>query len=96
MADPTAGASALAELAGLVGPALVTEPATVETYRQDWSRDPHAGTPLAVVRAEHAGHVQATLAWASEHIHIVRETEGAESPGASDNETTAGVAGGMG
>ncbi len=36
------------------------------------------------------------LAWASEHIHIVRETEGAESPGASDNETTAGVAGGMG
>ncbi len=31
------------------------------------------------------------LAWATEHIHIVRETTGAEAPGASENET-AGVA----
>jgi hypothetical protein len=31
------------------------------------------------------------LAWATEHIHIVRETTGAEAPEASDNET-AGVA----
>ena len=31
------------------------------------------------------------LAWATEHIHIVRDTEGADAPGASDNET-AGVA----
>ena len=29
--------------------------------------------------------------WATEHIHIVRETTGAEAPEASDNET-AGVA----
>ncbi len=27
------------------------------------------------------------LAWATEHIHIVRETTGAEAPGATDNET---------
>ena len=30
---------------------VVTDPAAVEKYRHDWSRDPSAGTPVAVVRA---------------------------------------------
>jgi len=46
---------------------VVTEPATVEKYRHDWSRDPSAGTPAAVVRAEDAGQVQAAVRWAAEH-----------------------------
>jgi glycolate oxidase len=46
---------------------VLTDPDAVEKYRQDWSRDPSAGTPLAVVRAEDAAQVQAALRWASAH-----------------------------
>jgi glycolate oxidase len=46
---------------------VVTEPAVVEQYRHDWSRDDSAGWPLAVVRVEDAGQVQATLRWATRH-----------------------------
>jgi glycolate oxidase len=43
---------ALDELrAALPGDVVVTEPAAMEKYRHDWSRDPSAGTPIAVVRA---------------------------------------------
>ena len=31
---------------------VATDPDVVEKYRHDWTRDPHAGTPIAVVRAE--------------------------------------------
>jgi glycolate oxidase len=44
---------------------VVVEPATLENYRFDWSRDPSAGTPLAVVRPKDADQVQTVLRWAS-------------------------------
>src|SRR3569833_1490462 len=46
---------------------VVTDPARVERYRRDWTWLPDAGQPLAVVRAEHATHVQAAVGWAAEH-----------------------------
>jgi glycolate oxidase len=46
---------------------VITDAARVERYRHDWTRLPDAGHPLAVVRAEHAGHVQAAVGWAAEH-----------------------------
>ena len=46
---------------------VATDPATVENYRFDWSKDTGAGTPVAVVRAEDAGQVQTTVRWAAEH-----------------------------
>ena len=46
---------------------VATDPATLENYRFDWSREPGAGTPVAVVRAEDAGQVQAAVRWAAEH-----------------------------
>jgi glycolate oxidase len=58
----------LDELATLLptGPgALVTDPDVTSVYRQDFSRYPGVGRPLAVVRAESTGDVQAALRWAS-------------------------------
>ncbi|MBD3913261.1 FAD-binding oxidoreductase [Nocardioides hwasunensis] len=46
---------------------VATDPATVDNYRFDWSRDAGAGTPVAVVRAEDAGQVQAAVRWAARH-----------------------------
>jgi glycolate oxidase len=46
---------------------VVTDPATCENYRYDWSRDPGAGRPLAVVRPTNADQVQAAVRWAAEH-----------------------------
>ncbi|ABL82779.1 MULTISPECIES: FAD-linked oxidase C-terminal domain-containing protein [unclassified Nocardioides] len=46
---------------------VVTDGDAMEKYRFDWSRDPAAGTPLAVVRAEDAGQVQTAVRWAAEH-----------------------------
>ena len=40
---------------------VITDRDAVEKYRHDWSRDPSAGTPLAVVRAEDAGQVQTAM-----------------------------------
>ncbi len=45
----------------------MTDVARTEKYRWDRSQDPHAGTPLAVVRAEDASQVQAAVRWAAEH-----------------------------
>ncbi|MEO8889669.1 MAG: FAD-linked oxidase C-terminal domain-containing protein [Jatrophihabitantaceae bacterium] len=47
--------------------ALLTDPDSTGSYRQDWARDPNAGWPLAVVRASCTEDVQATLRWASAH-----------------------------
>lgn len=46
---------------------VVTDPATIENYRWDWSRDPGAGTPLAVVRPTEAAQVQAVVGWCAAH-----------------------------
>jgi glycolate oxidase len=46
---------------------LLTEPVTLENYRHDWSRDPGAGTPIAVVRPTDADQVQAVVRWAAEN-----------------------------
>jgi glycolate oxidase len=44
--------------------AVVVDPDLLAGYRQDWARDPDAGTPLAVVRARGTADVAATLRWA--------------------------------
>ena len=62
--DPTAALDAL--LAALPDGVVVTDPDRTDKYRWDRSQDPHAGTPLAVVRAEHAAHVQTAVRWAFE------------------------------
>ena len=54
-------------IAALPAGVVVTDPATCENYRHDWSRDPGAGLPLAVVRPTDADQVQATVQWAAEH-----------------------------
>lgn len=45
----------------------VTDADVMEKYRRDYTTEPPAGHPLAVVRAESAVHVQDCLRWASEH-----------------------------
>ncbi|MGU3434909.1 FAD-binding oxidoreductase [Actinomycetes bacterium M1A6_2h] len=46
---------------------VVTDPDIMASYRQDWARDPDAGTPLAVVRARSTEDIQAVMRWATEH-----------------------------
>lgn len=47
--------------------AVLTDPDVLAGYRQDWAKDPAAGTPAAVVRATGTADVSATLRWAHEH-----------------------------
>jgi glycolate oxidase len=47
--------------------AVVTDPAAMEKYREDFARDGSAGQPIAVVRAACAEDVQVALRWASEY-----------------------------
>ena len=55
-------------LTDAVGAAIVvTDPDITAGYRQDWARDPNAGTPLAVVRATSTADVRAVMLWATEH-----------------------------
>ncbi|MFI6216559.1 FAD-binding oxidoreductase [Nocardia brasiliensis] len=51
---------------GLPEGAVVTDPDLLASYRQDWARDPAAGTPVAVVRATSTEDVAAALRWAHE------------------------------
>ncbi len=70
--------------AALPGDVVVTDPAAVEKYRHDWSRDPSAGTPVAVVRAEDAGQVQAAVRWAAAHrVPVVPRGAGSGLSGGS-------------
>lgn len=46
---------------------VLTDPDLTATYRQDWARDPDAGSPVAVVRATSTKDVQAVMRWASTH-----------------------------
>jgi glycolate oxidase len=54
-------------IARLPDGAVLTDSDLLESYRQDWARDPDAGTPLAVVRATSTDDVAATLRFAHEH-----------------------------
>ena len=82
----------LAKLAEALPPdTLITDPDVVATYRQDWARDPAAGTPLAVVRANSVEDVQATLRWAGEQrVPVVPRGAGSSLSGGST-----GVEGGI-
>ncbi|HET7432332.1 MAG TPA: FAD-linked oxidase C-terminal domain-containing protein [Nocardioides sp.] len=77
--------AALEELrAALPGDAVLTEPDAMEKYRHDWSRDPSAGTPVAVVRARDAGEVQAAVRWAASHrVPVVPRGAGSGLSGGS-------------
>jgi glycolate oxidase len=75
----------LAELVDALPPGVVvTEPEVIETYRFDWSQDPDAGTPFAVVRAQDAGQVQTTVRWAAGHkVPVVPRGAGSGLSGGS-------------
>ena len=60
-------ATALQQLIANLGDAVRTDPVSCENYRFDWSRDPTAGIPLAVVRPRNTAEVQTTIRWAAEH-----------------------------
>jgi glycolate oxidase len=70
--------TALEQLAASLGDAVRVDPVTCENYRFDWSRDPTAGIPIAVVRPADADEVQTTIRWAAEH-HIPVVPRGAGS-----------------
>ena len=79
--DPTALEQLISSLPSGV---VVDEPATLENYRFDWSRDEGAGTPLAVVRPQDVDQVQAVLRWASAHrIPVVPRGAGSGLSGGS-------------
>ncbi len=63
--DPSAALAAL--VGALPAGVVVTDERRTEKYRWDRSQDPHAGTPLAVVRAEDTDQVQTAVRWAAEH-----------------------------
>jgi glycolate oxidase len=68
VAVPTEDPEALAALVGaLPHGVVVTDAERTEKYRWDRSQDPHAGTPLAVVRAQDAQQVQVAVRWAAAH-----------------------------
>lgn len=46
---------------------VVTGATEIEKYREDFAKDGSAGTPMAVVRAETAEHVQTAMRWAAAH-----------------------------
>ncbi|MFL0579843.1 FAD-binding oxidoreductase [Dietzia sp. 179-F 9C3 NHS] len=52
---------------GTEAAAVLTDPDTMESYRQDWAQAPNPGRPLAVVRARSTQDVQETLRWATAH-----------------------------
>jgi glycolate oxidase len=83
--------TALEQLAAILGDAVRTDPVTCENYRFDWSRDPTAGVPIAVVRPRNAEEVQATIRWAAEHrVPVVPRGAGSGLSGGSS-----AVAGGI-
>jgi glycolate oxidase len=75
----------LDELVGALPPdTVLTDPAILASYRQDWARDPGAGTPLAVVRVSSTAEVQAVLRWASTHrVPVVPRGAGSSLSGGS-------------
>jgi glycolate oxidase len=83
--------TALQNLIATLGDAVRTDPVTCENYRFDWSRDPAAGVPMAVVRPLAAADVQAAVRWAAQHrIPLVPRGAGSGLSGGSS-----AVAGGI-
>ena len=80
---PVSG-EALEELCGaLPGDVVVTGAAAVEEYRFDWSRDPRAGVPAAVVRAGRRARADA-VRWAARHrVPVVPRGAGSGLSGGS-------------
>ena len=76
---------ALAELReALPESAVLSDPDVIEGYRYDWSRDPNAGTPLAVVRVVDASQVQSVIRWAAAHsVPVVPRGAGSGLSGGS-------------
>ena len=63
---------------------VLTDPDIVESYRFDWSRDPNAGTPIAVVRILDASQVQTVVRWAAVHdVPVVPRGAGSGLSGGS-------------
>ena len=63
---------------------VATDPAVMDAYRFDWSRDQDAGTPQAVVRAEDASQVQTAVRWAARHrVPVVPRGAGSGLSGGS-------------
>ena len=76
--------TALQQLVAALGDAVRTDPVTTENYRFDWSRDPTAGVPAAVVRTLTAPEVQTTLRWATQHrVPVVPRGAGSGLSGGS-------------
>src|SRR3954447_16141282 len=75
----------LAELvAALPQGVVLTEPDAIEKYRNDWSKSRDAGTPVAVVRARQAEHVQEAVRWAARHaVPVVPRGAGSGLSGGS-------------
>ncbi|MGC4108982.1 MAG: FAD-linked oxidase C-terminal domain-containing protein [Nocardioides sp.] len=70
--------------AALPADVVITGADAVQKYRYDWSRDPTAGTPVAVVRAEDAGQVQTAVRWAASHqVPVVPRGAGSGLSGGS-------------
>jgi glycolate oxidase len=71
-------------VAALPPDTVLVDPDILATYRQDWARDPDAGTPLAVVRANCTEDVQEVLRWASAHrVPVVPRGAGTSLSGGS-------------
>jgi glycolate oxidase len=71
-------------VAALPPDTVLTDPDVLASYRQDWSRDPDAGMPLAVVRANSTADIQAVLRWATAHrVPVVPRGAGSSLSGGS-------------
>ena len=83
--------TALEQLVATLGDAVRTDPVTCENNRFDWSRDPTAGVPIAVIRPSNAAEVQGAIRWAAEHrVPVVPRGAGSGLSGGSS-----AVAGGI-
>ncbi|MBN9619139.1 MAG: FAD-binding protein, partial [Actinobacteria bacterium] len=78
-------------IAALPSGTVLTDPDLLASYRFDWARDPDAGTPQAVVRANSTEDVQAVLRWATQHrVPVVPRGAGSSLSGGSS-----GIEGGV-
>jgi len=76
--------TALEQLVALLGDAVRTDPVSCDNYRFDWSRDPTAGIPIAVVRPSNSSEVVTAIRWAAEHrVPVVPRGAGSGLSGGS-------------
>jgi glycolate oxidase len=76
--------TAVQQLVAILGDAVRTDPVTCENYRFDWSRDPTAGVPIAVVRPADAAEVQTVIRLAAQHrVPVVPRGAGSGLSGGS-------------